>query len=298
MMRIVIIGSNGQIGRALQHKLNQYAQFSILSFNHAQLDITNQKALMAQLNQTAADLVINAAAYNNVERAETEKAAAFAVNCDGVSYLSDYCAQAEIPMIHLSTDYVFDGQRHHPYDENCLATPLNVYGESKLAGEKQLTERVAQHLILRLSAVFSPWRHNFVKTVLNLARREDEFPIVDDQITCPTAAEDVAELIGHLAIEIMEGNCQWGCYHYCSGKPTSWYDFACAIISTAKKQFNIANWGKAIPIHSEQFPQQAKRPHYSVLSCEKLQQTFAITLPDWQQSLARVVNTLSVETLA
>ncbi|MCP4474938.1 MAG: dTDP-4-dehydrorhamnose reductase [Gammaproteobacteria bacterium] len=297
-MRIVIIGSNGQIGRTLQHKLVAHDQFTIIAFNHDQLDITNQQMLMAQLNQTAADLVINAAAYNSVEHAETERTAAFAVNCDGVGYLSDYCAQAHIPMIHLSTDYIFDGRRDHSYDERCLPAPLNVYGQSKLAGEKQLAERLTQHIILRLSAVFSPWRHNFVKTVLNLARSQNELPIVDDQITCPTAADDIAELIGHLAIAIAQGNCHWGCYHYCSREPTSWYDFACAIISTAKQRFGMDNWAKIIPIHSAQFSQQATRPAYSVLNCEKLQQTFAITLPRWQQSLARVIGTLSVETLA
>ena len=294
-MKVLITGRDGQVGQALYRLLAPTTHFVTIAPSRQQLDITDQKAVMAYLSTQLPDLIINCAAYTAVDQAETEKALAFAVNCDAVGYLADYCAKAAIPMIHLSTDYLFNGKQQQPYCETASPTPINVYGESKLAGELYLTDRLDQAITLRVSAVFSARRHNFVKTILRLAAQRPSLSVVNDQITCPTLADDIALALKQIINTILHGQATWGCYHYCGHTAISWYDFACHIITTAKKQAMGHHFAAIIPIHSEQFPQQAARPRYAVLDCSKIAKVYGILPSNWENGVADVVTALKAE---
>src|SRR3990167_4365122 len=231
-MRIFITGGNGQVAYEIVH-LAQQKKHRILAPSRDVLDITDSKAVTRAVQEFHPDVVINAAAYTRVDQAEKEQAEAYAVNCEGAKNLAIVCAEIERPLLHLSTDYVFDGKKTHPYLETDPIAPVNLYGDSKWQGEEAIREQCEQHIILRTSAVFGSHGVNFVKTILRLASEREELRIVADQITCPTPASAIAETLLKLATFS-----RWGTYHYCGSPAVSWYDFEKKIIQLAEMAEN------------------------------------------------------------
>jgi dTDP-4-dehydrorhamnose reductase len=231
-------------------------------------------------------LVVNCAAHTAVDRAESEPELALAVNRDGPAHLAAACGKARIPLIHISTDYVFDGTKQEPYRETDPVSPLGVYGRTKAEGEGEVRSRLREHIILRTSWVYGIHGHNFVKTMLRLGQERRVLRVVNDQRGCPTNAADLAEII--LAIA---GQCDrnpWGTYHYSGKGETTWHGFAEAIIAEARKYTSLLV-ERLEPIPSAQYPTPAKRPANSVLDCSLFTSTFGIEPQPWRESLARMM---------
>lgn len=283
-MKILVIGSGGQVGFELM-RAPWSAGTTLVGMPHAQLDITDGAAVEHALAAETGDLVINAAGFTAVDRAEVEPDQAFAVNRDGAGNLAAACARMGVPMIHLSTDYVFDGTKPDPYLEEDLVSPINVYGASKAAGEDAVRSRLSRHLILRTSWVYGAHGRNFVKTMLRLARSQKEIRVVDDQIGCPTAAADLAGAIGRLA-GMLSGRSSWGTYHLCGGGATTWFDFARHILAIS---YTDTDQPVVRAVGSREFGAPARRPENSRLECRRIDRQFGIACPPWEASLARVL---------
>lgn len=287
-MKILITGANGQVGQDFLHYAKN--KCTVFSFTHQALTITNKKNVHELIQQIHPDIVINAAAYTQVDLAETNKEEAFLVNATGIQHIASICASLLIPVIHLSTDYVFDGAQKIPYLETAPTHPLNIYGESKLLGEQHLQATHTQHIILRTSGVFSSHKINFVKKMLILGQQKTTLSIVNNQFFCPTATLDIAKTLYTLSEKIGSPTfSDWGIYHYCSKECVSWFDFATAIFNEAKNYPNRI-LKELIPISSEAYPTPAKRPAYSALNCEKIINHFAIEQPSWQTSLPIIIS--------
>lgn len=296
-MRIIVTGAHGQVGWEVTQRGTAQGH-QILAWDHAELDISAAEAVRQALANSGAELVINAAAYTAVDRAEQEEEAAFAVNRDGPANLATACAGLNIPLLHLSTDYVYDGGKIDPYVESDPTTPLGVYGESKLAGDEAVRELWARHLILRVSWVFGMHGHNFVKTILRLAKEREELRIVADQRGCPTYAADIADVLLELAGRVAEIDAAsaWGTYHYCGAPSTTWHGFASAIVEQVQQLPKRQRRKDAdlmvqtiTAINTAAYPTPAARPINSVLDCAKLQTTFGITPRPWLDGLQAVV---------
>ena len=266
-MKIVLTGVNGQVGREI---VLRAAHRSLLAFSRSELDITDARAVERKLADCGAGLVINAAAYTAVDKAEQETEQAYAVNRDGVSHLAVTCAQLHIPLLHISTDYVFDGNKPGAYSEDDPVAPLGVYGASKWQGEQVVRNTLDRHIILRVSWVFGAYGHNFVKTMLRLARERDELRVVADQRGCPTYAGAIAAVLLNMADRISnEGKAPWGTYHFCGSPATTWHEFANAIVAQARAREHLKT-RLIVPITTADFPTPAARPANSVLDCTKL----------------------------
>ncbi len=292
-MKIVVTGINGQVGWELKRQGVQQG-LEILGFDHASLDISNRQQVLASVASCRPDLVINCAAYTAVDRAEEEEAKAYAVNRDGPAWLAEACSQVEIPLIQLSTDYVFDGSASQPYIENDPVSPLGVYGRSKEAGEQEVRSRLAEHLIIRTSWVYGVHGHNFVKTMLRLAKDRQELKVVADQWGCPTSAIDLASALLDVAGKIKNGSTHWGTYHCCGATATSWHGFAETLFALCRERIVLAV-EKVVAISTEQYPTPAKRPAYSVLNCQKLVRDFQIELPNLTDSLTAIIAELAAQ---
>ncbi len=286
-MKLLITGGSGQLGSELARKST--TDHSIIALARAELDITKAQQIHAAIEKHQPDFLINAAAYTAVDKAESETDLVYKINRDGPALLAQICAQKKIPLIHVSTDYVFDGNAQQPYQETDAVDPINVYGASKLAGEIAVREHCPQHIILRVSGVFGIYGNNFVKTILRLAQEKETLQIISDKIACPTPAADIADAIITICQRI---NNQWGTYHYCSSEPTSWYHFAATIVGKAKK-YNPLAVKEILAIPSAEYPTPAKRPAYSALDCAKIQAAFAIRAPSWELGLAQIMRELS-----
>lgn len=290
-MRVLVTGANGQVGGELIRQQSLIGA-SIIATDHTELDISDEGAVREYLRREAPQLLINAAAYTAVDRAEDEAARAFAVNEQGAQHLARACAGAGIPLIHLSTDYVFDGKLERPYREDDAPCPLGVYGQSKWQGEQAIRRTLPQHVILRVSAVFSDRGNSFVRAILQRARGAQTLRVVADQRTCPTAAADIAEAIARIGQHAMRTQTlSWGTYHYCGQPETTWYAFAEAILELARKH-DPALAPDVTPIASSEYRTRARRPPYSVLDCSKIGRTLQICQPHWHKQLARVVSAL------
>src|SRR3569833_1882207 len=289
--RILVTGANGQVGWELMRRADKFG-VTALGTDSKTLDITDPHAVAAMIQPGAFDVVVNAAAYTAVDKAESEPEKAYAVNRDGAAYLAQACAKAGIPLIHISTDYVFDGTKQGPYVEDDPINPINVYGASKAAGEQAIREHLEQHLILRTSWVYGVHGNNFVKTMLRLAKDRDELHVVADQWGCPTAAGDIAEAILQLAMRI-SGNevLAWGTYHFCGAGRTTWCGFAETIMEYAAP--SLGSPVMIRPICTEQFPTPARRPAKSELNCGLLS-VVNIKLRPWKASLSDVVAELEI----
>lgn len=293
-MKILLTGAEGQVGREITEALWTEKAVELLRFSRSALDITKAEAVQEVFALHKPAVVINAAAYTAVDRAEQEKEQAFAVNREGVKNLALACRQWDVPLIHLSTDYVFDGDKTVPYTEEDERAPLGVYGDSKAAGEKILEETWEKHFIVRISWVFGRYGHNFVKTILRLAKERETLSVVADQIGSPTAAREVASLLSDLAEKTTQENPVWGTYHFCGGRPVSWHEFAKTIVKHAGKKVSL-RCHTILPITTAEYPTPAKRPKNSQLNADKIQKTYNISAGDWEKSLVQVLGELEHE---
>ena len=290
-MKTLLTGAGGQVGweidrRALAH------QIFLEGFLRNDLDITDIDSIHQVMGTIGPDLVINAAAYTKVDLAESEPDAATCVNRTGPGLLAGCCAEAGIPMIHISTDYVFDGCNKTPYLETDPLSPLGVYGRSKAEGEAEVRRKLPRHLVVRTAWVYGVHGSNFVKTMLALGREREHLRVVDDQFGCPTAASDIADAILTLALKINTGGeIPWGTYHYCGNGITSWHRFAVEIFRVARR-FGYAFSPKIEPIPSTEYPTPVKRPGFSALDTTRIGDMFGIYPRPWQESLAEVVEEL------
>jgi dTDP-4-dehydrorhamnose reductase len=290
-MKLLVIGSNGQLGQELM-RLGPLRYPDIVGIDYPETDITAPDRLSSSFLDCQPTLVVNAAAYTNVDGAESEPELAMSVNCDGPANLARLSAEYQIPLIHLSTDYVFDGNQNIPYCETDPISPTGVYGRSKAAGESALRSIVPEHIILRTAWLYSPHGHNFVKTILRIAGKKPEISVVSDQIGCPTSAADLAEAILAIADRIQSADgIIWGTYHYCGQGITSWYDFACAIVQIGA-QHDKKLTARVRPISSADYPSRAARPPYSALNCDRIRHNFGIVPKPWRDSLAITVGRL------
>jgi dTDP-4-dehydrorhamnose reductase len=256
------------------------------------LDITRSEKVRLQLPNFKPDLVINCAAYTAVDKAELEPEMAYAVNRDGTGHLAEACGILGIPLMHLSTDYVFDGSLTRPYREDDSPNPLNVYGLSKWQGEEAIRSRLAEHLIVRTSWLYGVKGPNFVKTILSLAQEKDELKVVADQFGCPTWTGDLAQALVGMTRRIHNGNnIRWGTYHFCGAGQTTWYEFARAIVEEGRRRKTL-RVARVLPISTREYPALAPRPPWSVLDCKKIISAFGISPPPWEQGLGAMLTEL------
>ncbi len=287
-MRILVCGAGGQVGRELVERTASFG-LEVLAPARAQLDIAQPEQVAAAMRQRPG-LIINAAAYTHVDNAESHREQAYAVNRDGARHLAEAAEHAGVPLFHISTDYVFSGEATRPYTESDETGPTGVYGASKLAGEEAIRERLQSHLILRTSWVYGVHGHNFVKTMLRLARQRDALGVVSDQIGCPTQAGSIASVLLELARRYAAGaDLAWGVYHYSGVPACSWYDFAVEIFRQGEGAGLISRQPTVSPIATAQYPTPARRPAWSVLDCSRFESTFCLAPRHWQEDLADVL---------
>lgn len=294
-MKILVTGAKGQVGSELIRQGVQFG-FQVLAAGRAELDITLQDAVSNFVQARQPDIVINAAAYTAVDRAESEPALAYAVNRDGAVYLAQACADHHIPLLHISTDYLFDGNKEGSYSETASPNPQGVYGKSKLAGERAIESILEQCLILRVSWVFGVNGNNFVKTMLRLGKERDMLRVVADQHGGPTWAGDIAATLLTLAKRWGEGvMLPWGIYHY-SGQPaTTWHGFAETIFEQAEKLEIIDQRPEVEAITTAEYPTPAQRPINSTLDCHKIMRELGISQPDWCIGLNNTLKKIRVQ---
>ncbi|WP_323639667.1 dTDP-4-dehydrorhamnose reductase [Pectobacterium polonicum] len=279
-MRILLTGANGQLGRCFQDRLP--VGWEILATDSAELDITDLERVEEVVKNFQPDSIVNAAAYTAVDKAESEPELAAKINVIGPENLAIVASKQGIRLVHVSTDYVFDGNATEPYREDSATNPLSVYGKTKLAGEQAVAKASPEAIIVRTAWVFSEYGNNFVKTMLRLAKERDTLSIVNDQRGCPTYAGDLAQAI----ISLLEKNVEGGVYHYCGDEEVSWYEFAQAIFSVAIEKAVLKKAPTLKPITTTQYPTPAHRPAYSTLSGNKINKS-EITLSNWQDVLKK-----------
>lgn len=286
-MKVLITGCNGQVGQCLVTQLEGKAE--VLAMDRQQLDITEQAAVFATVSAFSPDYIINAAAHTAVDKAEEEVDLSFAINRDGPKYLAEAAKNCGAVMLHISTDYVFDGEGYRPYKESDSVGPKSIYGQSKLAGEQAVAEVLEEHLILRTAWVFGEYGNNFVKTMLRLAKSRDELSIVSDQFGGPTYAGDIASALLTMINNIEQGKVpKWGTYHY-SGMPyVSWYEFAKKIFEIAVEKEVLSVSPSLSAISTSAYPTPAKRPLNSRLDCGYIHDEFGIKFSDWLAALENI----------
>ena len=288
-MRILITGAAGQVGKELVARAGQ----ADIGVDRQQLDICDSSAVSQLLDTHKPGVVINAAAYTAVDKAEQESERAYAVNRDGAAHLASACHALGIPLLHLSTDYVFDGKKSEPYLETDPASPMGVYARSKWEGEQQVRALCPEHIILRVSWVFGAHGNNFVKTILRLARERPELRIIADQRGCPTEAGAIAETLLSLAQRhLHDETLPWGTYHYTGTPGTTWHGFATRIVDEAAALGLIDKKPVVHPITTADYPLPAPRPVNSLLDGTQAEQRLGLTRQDWRLGLYDVLKTL------
>jgi dTDP-4-dehydrorhamnose reductase len=286
--RILLFGKRGQVGWELERTLAPLG--TVLAVGRAEADLTDGGKLAGLVADVRPSLIINAAAYTAVDRAESEPELARQINAVAPGVLAAAADKAGAWLIHFSTDYVFDGTRRRPYVETDLPNPLGVYGRTKLAGEQAVQAAVQRHLIFRLSWVYALRGHNFLLTMQRLAREHAELRVVNDQFGAPTWSRVIAEAVTAVAQRLLAGEASGdlpGIYHLACAGQTSWHGFASRIVERMPASARRAR--AVIPIATTEYPTPAQRPAWSVLDCSKLQRTFGIQLPDWEAALQRAL---------
>ncbi len=280
-MTLLVLGAGGQVGHALVERAGKDS----LALDRAACDICDAASVARAMSAPTLSVVVNCAAYTAVDRAESERERAFAVNAAGAGIVARAAAARGLPVIHLSTDYVYAGTRTGPHREDDPIAPLNAYGASKAVGDAVVAAENPAALLLRVSWVFGVYGPNFVKTMLRLGRERSELRIVDDQRGGPTEARDIADAIIAMAAACHRpGFSAWGIYHFAGAPATSWYGFAQAIFARAR-----GVRPRLVPITSRDYPTAATRPLNSTLDCSRIRQVFALEQPDWRTSLLRVM---------
>lgn len=297
-MKALLLGANGQVGQELLRALAPLGQVvattrsGVLPNGKAceVADFNQPDSLAVLLQRIRPDVVVNAAAYTAVDRAEEDQEAAWRANADSPGVLARWCAQEKVPLVHYSTDYVFDGQGQRPYREDDATAPLGVYGASKLAGEEAIRAAGGRHLIFRTAWVYASHGQNFLRTMLRVGAEREELKVVADQIGTPTPAALIADVTAQAIQHPAELSGTW---HLTANGETSWHGFAAAIFAGAQARGLIARAPKVLPITTAEYPTKAKRPAYSRLDTGRLQADLGIVLPDWQEGLARVMDELA-----
>jgi len=292
-MRILVTGGQGQVGNALSDQGKKLG-LDLIVLNRSELDITNIRNVDAVFSKLKPDLVINAAAYTAVDKAESDSAQAYAINELGPKLLANACKRLDIPLLHISTDYVFDGLSMAPYEESDLPNPQSVYGRSKLMGEIAVSNILSKHIILRTSWVFGMQGNNFVKTIVHLAKERDRLTVVADQFGGPTSAQAIARTLLKIAVEYENtGAVVWGTYHFCQKPYVSWHQFAEVIIERAIELGLVGHKIEVEPIPSSSFPTPVKRPTSSRLNTTKLESYFGIPNENWIEGLNQVLKNIA-----
>lgn len=293
-MKLLLLGGNGQVGRELRRSLSHLGELVVATREGADADAVadfdRPESLAALISRIAPDVVVNAAAYTAVDKAETDAAAAFRVNADAVASVASACAANGALLVHYSTDYVFDGGATQPYREDNATAPLGVYGESKLAGEQAIRASGARHAILRTAWVYASHGKNFLLTMLRLAGERDELRVVADQVGAPTPAAWIADATAAL---IQQGVDISGTWHLTAGGETSWHGFAQAIVDEAHLRGLIGRKPSVVGIPTSDYPTPARRPAYSVLDTSRLRRDFGIVPPDWREGLRRTLDEMA-----
>ena len=286
MVTVGVIGKNGQLGQALLRR-SPAGDLAVEAFGRDACDITNADSVSRALKNKSWSVIVNAAAYTAVDQAEQEPERAHAVNALGPTNLAEFCKRKNIPLIHLSTDYVFDGTQTTPYREGDAIAPLGVYGTSKARGEENVRSRLVQHIIIRTAWLYSATGHNFVKTMLRLGQEQQVLKVVDDQQGCPTSAADLADGVWEIIKQTCgNGRTCWGTYHFCNQGETTWYGLAKAVFERARAcPDHSLRVKQLLPIPTSAYPTPARRPAFSVLNCDLIQSTFQMKIRSWQAAL-------------
>ncbi len=289
-MKILVLGTPGQLGHELMRGVWPEG-LTVAGVGYPDFDMGVEADVRRVMAEHAPDLAVNATAYTAVDKAESDRGAAFAINRDGPLYLARDCAMRGIPLVHVSTDYVFDGTKKTPYLEDDPINPLNVYGESKAAGEQAVRETWARHVTLRTTWVYAAHGANFVKTMLRLGTEREELGIVADQVGAPTAAADLAAAIIKIVPQIIgRTDAPWGTYHFTDAGVTTWAGFAERIFQRMERQTGRRPRLKGIA--TSDYPTPARRPANSRLDCSKIRAAFGVAAPPWEESLDLVLDEL------
>lgn len=293
-MRLLITGWQGQLAQALVAQSLRTSDVEACAVGRPALDLCSLPTIERAMTEVRPTLVVNAAAYTAVDAAETDEAAAHALNADGAGLIARAAAQKGVPIVHISTDYVYDGTKTGAYVEIDPTNPVNAYGRSKLAGERAVAAANPQHIILRTCWVYSATGKNFVKTMLRLAAERPEVGVVDDQIGCPTFAPHLADAILGMArgLNTADAATRWGIYHAAGSGATSWYDFSRAIFEETGARGAKVPHVKALT--TAQYPTPARRPANSRLDCSKLETNFGVRQPEWRMGLRTCLKELGV----
>ena len=287
-MKVLVLGCKGQLGRCLKDQLTN-ADYEVTYTSRDQIDITEFEDARIKITHIAADVIINASAYTSVDKAENDKVTAELVNHLAVGNLAAICLELDCWLIHISTDYVFDGNSTKPYLELDKTNPQGVYGHTKLNGELAIQSSGCKYLTIRTAWVFSEYGDNFLKTMLRLGAVRDELSIVGDQIGCPTYARDIAKAIVTIVTQLNEGNSAFGTFHYCGDQLCSWYEFAHVIFEEARMS-GLQTPALIHSIQTSDYPTAAERPGYSALDCHKIRNTFGINTSDWKLGIKNVIS--------
>ncbi|MFC7356147.1 dTDP-4-dehydrorhamnose reductase [Jejudonia soesokkakensis] len=279
MKRVLITGAHGQLGRCLRDASERFVDFECTFVTKEQLDICASESLSAYFKKYTFDYCINTAAYTHVEKAEAETKEAFSINAEAVATLSEVCKINQVVLLHISTDYVFDGTKRSPYLETDSTSPVNVYGASKLKGEQQIAEILEEHYIIRTSWLYSQYRKNFYTSMLRFAEEKRELSITTAETGTPTNANDLAEI----CFQMLQKNPKYGIYNFSNTGEATWYDFAAAI-------FKYHGISSSVSLHkTDFFKTEAKRPAYSVLNTHKISQALSININNWEESLKALI---------
>jgi len=283
MQTVLVTGSKGQLGNEIQVLAPAYPQFNFIFTDVEELDICKREAVDGFFSENKIDFLINCAAYTAVDKAEDDEEKCYQINKDAVGYLGEASARHGVKMLHVSTDYVFDGKSYIPYTEDAPVSPATVYGRSKAEGEQRLVSVLESAVIVRTSWLYSSFGNNFVKTMLKLGRERKRLQVVYDQVGTPTYAADLADALLQIisAAELVPG-----IYHFSNEGVCSWYDFTLAIFKSAKIACDV------LPIESREYPTKTPRPHYSVLNKQKVKSAYNLRIAHWEDSLNRCVQKL------
>lgn len=279
---ILVTGANGQLGRCIRESASRDEQYRFIFASSKELDISNNKDVTSYFTKHKIHWCINCAAYTAVDAAENAIKTAEKVNVVGVENLVEVCKNQDILLVHISTDFVFDGSKNEPYNEHDITNPLSVYGKTKLKGEQAIIKGLTKYYIVRTSWLYSEFGTNFLKTMLRLSIDRKELKVVSDQIGTPTYAGDLAEIL----LQIMNNDIEYGVYHFSNEGIASWYDFAVEIFKSTQKDV------KVLPIQSEAYPTTAIRPKYSVLDTTKIKTRLNCIIPNWRESLNKCLQLL------
>ena len=286
-MKVLVLGSKGQLGRCLSDQLIK-TDYEVVYTSRAEFDISELASLNENMSLIRPDIVINASAYTAVDMAEDDEEMADLINHRAVAKLANSCKAHNAWLIHVSTDYVFDGAASKPYSENDKTNPQGIYGESKLNGELAITRSGCNHIIIRTAWVFSEYGNNFLKTMLRLGANRDELSVVGDQIGCPTYAQDIAKAIVTILPSLSSKSSSSDIFHYCGDDACSWYEFAETIFTEAET-FGLKTPSRINSIYTTEYPTRAMRPAYSVLACSKIESAFGIAPSSWRDGIKSVL---------